>query len=149
MKTERYHDHRVTYSLISHVICHKAVSRLASRLPSRITVSRRQWMLEPDSEPEAEELLPWMMEAQIVFPAGSPVVSILLWLGGGEADAYWKVKGRYGAWGAVSGFESLTEAEDALEELHHVLEEVVNKFCASVPEDKPLYPPFIVDEPPE
>ena len=147
MNTNRYHDPRITYSLLSHLLCHKAVSRLVARLPSRITVSRRQWLLEPDRDPDTEELLPWMLEAQIVPVPGSPDAFILLWLGGGEADAYWKVKGNYGAWGLLAGFRSIYEAEDALEELHRILDGVVDEFCAPVPDDEPLFPPFMEDDP--
>jgi hypothetical protein len=148
MKIERYNDPRITYAFLSHILCRKAVSRLVARLPGRITATQRQWMLEPDSDPEAEELLPWMMAAQIVFPAGSPEARILLWLGGGEADAYWKVRGNYGAWGLISGFVSEWEALEALEELHRILEGVVNEFYTPVPEDEPLYPPFMEEDSP-
>jgi hypothetical protein len=148
MNRERYHDPRITYSLISHILCHKAVSRLSGRLPSRIAVNRRQWVLEPDREPEDEELLPWMLEAQIVPVPGSPVVSVLLWLGGGEADAHWRVRGSFGAWGCMQGFASEWEALETLEALHHVLEEVVDEFCSPVPEDESLYPPFMEEDSP-
>ena len=147
MNRVRYHDHRISYALLSHILCHKAVSRLVARLPSRITVSRRQWMLEPDRDPETEELLPWMMKAQIVPVPGSPEALILIWLGGNEADAYWRVRGNYGAWGLLAGFRSIYEAEDALEALHEILEQVVDEFFAPVPEDEPLFPPFMEDDP--
>jgi len=103
-------------------------------------------MLEPDRDPKDEEVLPWMMEAQIVFPAGSPKVCILLWLGGGEEDAYWKVKRRYGAWGVMSGFHSLAEAEETLEELRQILTRVVDEFCAPLTDDERLVSPFTEDE---
>ena len=119
---------------------------MAERLPARIQVSRRELMLDPDRDPETDENLEWMLEGQIVPVPGSPSVVILLWLGGNEADAYWKVRQNYGAWGAMSGLTSQSEAEEVLEELHRILEKVVDEFCAPVDDSEPLFPPFPDDE---